>query len=105
MQQEMQFAHIDAESDRRRPEPVSDGTAGVCVDQLRTGNHRANQQMMELLYPHVYRYLLYLVGNSETAADLTQDTFIRAWDNLNSFRGGVPLQHWVYRIAYREYLQ
>lgn len=56
-------------------------------------------------YPHVYRYLLCLTGNSDTAADLTQETFAQAWKNRESFEGRSALSHWLYRIAHREFLQ
>ncbi len=47
------------------------------------------------LYNTVYR----LVGSAEDARDLVQDTFIKAYENLASFRGGSSLYTWLFRIA------
>jgi len=44
---------------------------------------------------HIYQ----IVRNEEDALDLTQDTFIRAWQSLARFDGAVPMAAWLYRIA------
>ncbi len=44
---------------------------------------------------HIYQ----IVRNEEDALDLTQDTFIRAWQSLVRFDGAVPIAAWLYRIA------
>jgi RNA polymerase sigma-70 factor (ECF subfamily) len=38
------------------------------------------------------------------ADDLAQDTFIRAWKGLKTFRGGAQFSTWLYRIAWNTYL-
>lgn len=49
--------------------------------------------------PAVYRYLLTRGGNPEDAADLTQQTFIRAFKHLGSYEGRAPIAAWLLRIA------
>jgi RNA polymerase sigma-70 factor, ECF subfamily len=44
---------------------------------------------------HTYRML----GSREESEDLTQQTFLRAWDKRNSFRGESSLRSWLYSIA------
>jgi RNA polymerase sigma-70 factor (TIGR02960 family) len=44
---------------------------------------------------HCYRML----GNYEDAQDLTQETFLRAWNKRESFKGHAALRTWLYRIA------
>ena len=39
------------------------------------------------------------VHNRETAQDLTQDTFVKAYHTLNTFRGECAFYTWLYRIA------
>ena len=39
------------------------------------------------------------MNHHEDAADLTQDTFVRAWRALASFRGQARFSTWLYRIA------
>jgi len=65
----------------------------------------ASLELVRQLHPHIYCYLLYLTGNPDTAEDLTQETFLHAWRSLPTFEGRAPLQHWLVRIAHREFLQ
>jgi RNA polymerase sigma-70 factor (ECF subfamily) len=43
-------------------------------------------------------------GDHARADDLAQETFLRAYRNLGSFRGGSKLSTWLYSIAYRAFL-
>jgi len=47
----------------------------------------------------VYGVCYRFVRNHEDAADLTQDTFVRAWRALGSFRGQARFTTWLHRIA------
>lgn len=44
---------------------------------------------------HTYRML----GSREESEDLTQQTFLNAWDKRHSFRGDSSMRSWLYRIA------
>lgn len=50
------------------------------------------------LYRHIRRY----VGQHEDAADVLQNTMIKAWQALQAFRGDSQLSTWLYRIATNE---
>ncbi|MGW4499871.1 RNA polymerase subunit sigma-70 [Micromonospora sp. NPDC004336] len=54
-----------------------------------TERHRRELQV------HCYRML----ANYEDAQDMTQETFLRAWNKRESFRGHAALRTWLYRIA------
>jgi RNA polymerase sigma-70 factor (TIGR02960 family) len=56
---------------------------------LLTERHRRELQV------HCYRML----ANYEDAQDLTQETFLRAWNKRESFQGNAALRTWLYRIA------
>ena len=47
----------------------------------------------------VYRYIYWLVKNKETAEDLTQDTFYKAFKNLHKFQGQSSESTWLLKIA------
>lgn len=47
------------------------------------------------LYKFVYRYL----GDPEAARDICQEAFIRAYTNLDRFRGQAKFSSWLYQIA------
>jgi len=47
----------------------------------------------------VYAVALRLTGNAVVAEDITQETFISAWQHLNNFRRESSLKTWLLRIA------
>jgi RNA polymerase sigma-70 factor (ECF subfamily) len=47
----------------------------------------------------VHRFLLMLLRDAEEADNLTQECFLRAYQNLGSFRGESSLESWLLRIA------
>ncbi|MFI6793372.1 RNA polymerase subunit sigma-70 [Nonomuraea sp. NPDC050383] len=56
---------------------------------LITERHRRELQV------HCYRML----ANYEDAQDMTQETFLRAWNKRETFKGHAALRTWLYRIA------
>lgn len=60
--------------------------------------HAFNQLVLryqQTLYSTVYRML----GDPDTAADITQDAFIAAFRNIQSYRGGSSFRAWLLRIG------
>lgn len=47
----------------------------------------------------VYQVCYRFVNNHEDASDLAQETFVRAWKGLRTFKGQSQLSTWLYRIA------
>lgn len=57
-------------------------------------------QAIDALYPKVYRAIAGITaGSGLDVDDLTQDTFLKAYRNLNQFRGDSSLYTWIYKIA------
>lgn len=59
------------------------------------------EKFLELVRKHqtqVYRHALYLVGNPEDAEDITQDTFIRAWEHRAKLRAKT-VHSWLLKCA------
>ncbi|MCE2616695.1 MAG: RNA polymerase sigma factor [Phocaeicola sp.] len=54
----------------------------------------------EQLYWQIRRMVL----DHDDANDILQNTFLRAWDNIEYFRGEAKLSTWLYRIAFNECL-
>jgi len=50
----------------------------------------------------VYNYLLRITGNREDALDLTQDVFLKAYQNLRKLDDPARFAPWLYRIAHNE---
>ena len=47
----------------------------------------------------VYKYILLMIGDEETAEDLTHDTFIKVKNSLNGFKGDSSYYTWIISIA------
>ena len=58
------------------------------------------RQYSEQLYWQIRR----LVFTHEDANDILQNTFIKAWTNIEYFRGEAKMSTWLYRIAFNESL-
>lgn len=71
----------------------------------RAGDRAAQQALYETHAGRIYRLALRLSGNEQDAFDLTQDTFVRAFQHLESFDGRCRIGTWLYRVAVNEWLQ
>lgn len=57
-------------------------------------------ELFNALYPKVMRLCRgYFNGNESQASDAAQETFIKIWEHLDSFRNESRISTWVYRIA------
>ena len=52
----------------------------------------------------LYWQIRRMVQNHDDADDLLQNTFMKAWSNLDAFRGDAKLGTWLYKIAINESL-
>lgn len=60
-------------------------------------------QIYQKYAKQVFRFLLNLSGNFDTAEELTQETFVRAYGNLDRFRGDCSLYVWLCQIGKNQY--
>ena len=52
----------------------------------------------------VFNLALQYVQNIEDAEEITQDVFVKVFDNLNSFKKQASLRTWIYRISINQSL-
>lgn len=65
------------------------------------GNKRAFDELVRRYQSPVRRFFLnQTLGDSQLSDDLAQDTFIKAYTNIRSFKGLASFQTWIMRIAY-----
>jgi len=69
------------------------------VDRHRYGDARAFDEIYHRFDQMVYNLALRLSGDSEQAADLTQEIFLRIFRYIGQFRGRSSLKTWIFRIA------
>jgi len=74
------------------------------LDRLAAGDTRAAENLVDETYAQVYAALCHLTGDGDLAADLTQETFRKAWQSLARFDRRSRLGTWLYRIAYNTFL-
>ena len=62
------------------------------------------EQIYRAYFTDVYRYCLKLCGNADEAEELTGETFLKAMQKLDSYRGECELRVWLCSIAKNRYL-
>ncbi len=68
--------------------------------RLRAGDQSACAQCIEQHAPQVYRLALRLLHNEADAEDVMQETFLNAFQAIESFEGRSTISTWLFRIAY-----
>ena len=63
------------------------------------GRREAFDTIVERHRRTVYQVCYRFVSNHEDASDLSQESFVRAWRGLKTFKGQSALSTWLYRIA------
>jgi len=69
------------------------------VSLAKQGDRKAFSELMRQHMNKVIALTCRMTGDRETALDLTQETFITAWEKLSSFRGESSFSSWLFRIA------
>jgi len=72
------------------------------IEKLKEGDEAAFETLVDRYSGDIHALLYRLTENAEEAADLTQDTFLRAVRAIRSFRGESELKTWLFRIAINE---
>jgi len=71
----------------------------MIVRKVLQGDVNAFEKLVTEYERAVYAIAQRMTGNAEDAADMTQETFIKAYNSLSSFRGDSKFSVWLYRIA------
>jgi RNA polymerase sigma-70 factor, ECF subfamily len=69
------------------------------IERLKRGEAAAFEELVAERSGEIYGLLFRLTENGEEARDLTQETFLRAFQNIDRFRGEADIRTWIYRIA------
>src|SRR3954464_1314851 len=63
------------------------------------GRVEAWEELLALYSERIYNLALHFTGSPEDAEDLTQEIFLRLYQNLRLYRGDVPLAGWALRLS------
>ncbi len=77
----------------------SDFDVQGCLARAKSGDEDAARSLVEFLYPTVIRIVRRNLPRRGAEEELAQDIFVKMFTRLETYRGEVPLQHWVSRIA------
>jgi len=69
------------------------------VIRARDGDRNAFNELVRIHAQGVMNVIYRMCGDAQVAEDAAQETFIRAWSHLGSFRVDSSLRNWLYRIA------
>ncbi|MDR3340917.1 MAG: sigma-70 family RNA polymerase sigma factor [Candidatus Symbiothrix sp.] len=76
------------------------------LKQLRSADPDLQRKAFELVVSYysekLYRQIRKMVVSHDDTNDLLQNTFLKAWMNLDFFRGEAKLSTWLYKIAFNE---
>ena len=75
-------------------------TESQLLEGLRNGDPAAYRLFVELNSASVYNVALKLLGDEQEAEDVLQETFLSAFEAIDSFESRSKLSTWLYRIAY-----
>jgi len=73
--------------------------AGGAVERARSGDSDAFRLLVEQHSRAVFRLAFRMTGNEEDAEDVVQETFLRAYRQLDRYEARSSFSTWLYRIA------
>ncbi|HEX4910952.1 MAG TPA: sigma-70 family RNA polymerase sigma factor [Permianibacter sp.] len=77
----------------------ADEQLALAVARAQTGDKAAFAQIYRSQHRRVYALCVRLLGDRQLAEELTQDAFIKAWQQLHSFRGEAKFSTWLHRVT------
>jgi RNA polymerase sigma-70 factor, ECF subfamily len=86
-------------AERIDPEPAVPAVEMDLVRQAQRGDLAAYDELVQRYQERIYATVYHMTSNHEDANDLAQDSFIKAFQALKSFKGGSSFYTWLYRIA------
>jgi RNA polymerase sigma-70 factor (ECF subfamily) len=69
---------------------------------VRTKNKEVYAEIIKRYQAKLMRYASYMMGDEQKGADIVQESFIKAYINLNGFDTKKKFSSWIYRIVHNE---
>jgi RNA polymerase sigma-70 factor (ECF subfamily) len=77
----------------------ADPSSELLVDRAQRGDVTAFEELYQLTCGRIYALCLRMCGDAHLAEELTQESYLRAWQKLTTFRGDSMFATWLHRIA------
>ena len=69
------------------------------IARVVAGDRLAARELYDAQSPRVFRLAFRMTGDEDLAKELTQETFVRAFAQLDRFRGESALSTWLHRVT------
>lgn len=76
----------------------------ILVKESLNGNKRAFEEIVGKYYKIIFRLAYRILRNYDDAEEITQSTFVKAYENLSSYNSKFKFFSWLYRITVNESL-
>lgn len=77
-------------------------TAKNLIERCRNGDVRAFDELISSHQNMVFSFIYRLLGNRDDSSDITQEVFIKFYNNIDKFKGECSLKTWLLRISSNE---
>lgn len=71
----------------------------LLIKKAKNGNGQAGEQFIKKYYPSIYQYCFLHIHDRELAEDMTQETFTRFFESLQTYTDYGKTRNYLYRIA------
>lgn len=71
----------------------------LLASRLKAGDREAATELVDIYYEQIYLFMSRLSHNCQVSEDLTQESFLQAWQHIGQLRDDKALNGWLYRIA------
>jgi RNA polymerase sigma-70 factor, ECF subfamily len=71
----------------------------ILVSKLKTGDQEVWKMIIESYSKKVYNIALNFAGNRDEAADITQDIFLKVYNNIDKFKEDRNFTSWLLRVS------
>ena len=70
----------------------------LLVERSKQGDTKAFSQMYSFYANDMFRFAVYMMGNSQDAEDAVQETVFSAWRNIHSLKDAALFKSWIFKI-------
>lgn len=74
------------------------------IQRILQGDTQQYGILVDRYQDFIFTIIVRMLGSKEAAEEVAQDTFVKAYTSLSSYRGEAKFSSWLYRIAYRKAL-
>jgi len=80
-------------------EDMPDSTDNDLIAKYLKGDEDALPALINRHLKTIYNFCYRMLGNSQDAEDVTQETFVKAWRHLKKYRHGENFKTWLFAIS------